>query len=135
MEDLIAYDCQWRGREPCTCLLDAQGPLPPCVEFPWFYTQSPIANASSTAPASHTSAEKAIAQFATTVGSSGVESSRQAPAEPTANSPSYNPVLINIPPTTATSANAETKSADGKQNGLIPCAFLLHSFQRGNVHA
>ncbi|KAL5967198.1 Nuclear receptor-binding protein [Taenia solium] len=36
LEELIAYDCRWRGREPCTCLPDS-GPLPPCVEFPWFY--------------------------------------------------------------------------------------------------
>ncbi|CDS39446.1 nuclear receptor binding protein [Echinococcus multilocularis] len=37
LNELIAYDCRWRGREPCTCLPDS-GPLPPCVEFPWFYT-------------------------------------------------------------------------------------------------
>lgn len=37
LKELIAYDCRWRGREPCTCLPDS-GPLPPCVEFPWFYT-------------------------------------------------------------------------------------------------
>lgn len=37
LDELIAYDCRWRSREPCTCLPDA-GILPPCVEFPWFYT-------------------------------------------------------------------------------------------------
>ncbi|KAF6777944.1 Nuclear receptor binding protein [Paragonimus kellicotti] len=38
IEDLIAYDCRWRSRQPCRCLLPSGGPLlPPCVEFPWLY--------------------------------------------------------------------------------------------------
>ncbi|VDM30354.1 unnamed protein product [Hydatigera taeniaeformis] len=50
LKELIAYDCRWRGREPCTCLPDS-GPLPPCVEFPWFYndpsaTSTAVINAS-----------------------------------------------------------------------------------------
>ncbi|VDN99219.1 unnamed protein product [Rodentolepis nana] len=57
MEDLIAYDCRWRCREPCTCLPDIS--LPPCVEFPWLYAKIPItAVADTTAPASCSSAEK-----------------------------------------------------------------------------
>ncbi|TGZ58894.1 hypothetical protein CRM22_009369 [Opisthorchis felineus] len=36
MEELIAYDCRWRSRQPCRCLVPMGGHLlPPCVEFPW----------------------------------------------------------------------------------------------------
>ncbi|CAH8659697.1 unnamed protein product [Schistosoma bovis] len=35
-EELIAYDCRWRSRQPCRCLASVDGSLlPPCVEFPW----------------------------------------------------------------------------------------------------
>ncbi|KAH8868777.1 Nuclear receptor-binding protein [Schistosoma japonicum] len=35
-EELIAYDCRWRSRQPCRCLASIDGSLlPPCVEFPW----------------------------------------------------------------------------------------------------
>ncbi|CAH8675741.1 unnamed protein product [Schistosoma rodhaini] len=35
-EELIAYDCRWRSRQPCRCLTSVDGSLlPPCVEFPW----------------------------------------------------------------------------------------------------
>ncbi|VDP83029.1 unnamed protein product [Echinostoma caproni] len=36
IEELISYDCRWRSRQPCRCLVSSGGPLlPPCVEFPW----------------------------------------------------------------------------------------------------
>ncbi|OON19844.1 hypothetical protein X801_04283, partial [Opisthorchis viverrini] len=36
MEELIAYDCRWRSRQPCRCFVPMGGHLlPPCVEFPW----------------------------------------------------------------------------------------------------
>nr|CAH8819315.1 unnamed protein product [Trichobilharzia regenti] len=35
-EELIAYDCRWRSRQPCRCYAALDGSLlPPCVEFPW----------------------------------------------------------------------------------------------------
>lgn len=56
MENLIAYDCRWRCREPCTCLPDIS--LPPCVEFPWLYAKIPVAAAvNTTTPVSYDSAE------------------------------------------------------------------------------
>lgn len=36
MEELIAYDCRWRSRQPCRCYVASGGSIfPPCVEFPW----------------------------------------------------------------------------------------------------
>ncbi|VDD77395.1 unnamed protein product [Mesocestoides corti] len=46
LDDLIAYDCRWRGREPCTCLGDS-APMPPCVEFPWLYEHTTTTAASA----------------------------------------------------------------------------------------
>lgn len=51
MEEMIAYDCRWRNREPCTCIPDVT--LPPCVEFPWLYAKISASNL----PAAGTSAK------------------------------------------------------------------------------
>ncbi|KAA0191115.1 Nuclear receptor binding protein [Fasciolopsis buskii] len=57
IEELISYDCRWRSRQPCRCLVSSGGPLlPPCVEFPWLCpsastTSWDVGTAASGAPA------------------------------------------------------------------------------------
>ncbi|VDL92730.1 unnamed protein product [Schistocephalus solidus] len=52
VEELMAYDCRWRSRQRCYCLVAHGGQvMPPCVEFPWQYEPPPAVLATAnTAP-------------------------------------------------------------------------------------
>ncbi|KAL7059155.1 hypothetical protein AAHC03_013249 [Spirometra sp. Aus1] len=50
IDELIAYDCRWRSRQRCYCLVAQGGQvMPPCVEFPWQYEPPSAVVATTTA--------------------------------------------------------------------------------------
>ncbi|KAM3172267.1 hypothetical protein ACTXT7_014897 [Hymenolepis weldensis] len=113
MENLIAYDCRWRCREPCTCLPDIF--LPPCVEFPWLYARIPVAAAvDTTTPVSHDSAEKVPPSFNPVTEQAPSPSLQHPPLEGDysaghSSSASNNPPP-SLPAATANNANTGIKS-------------------------
>ncbi|VUZ52186.1 unnamed protein product, partial [Hymenolepis diminuta] len=111
MENLIAYDCRWRCREPCTCLPDIS--LPPCVEFPWLYAKIPVAGA---VDASYDSAENVPPSTNPGTEQAPTPSLQHPPLESdysaghssTSNNPP--PSLPTVTAATANNANTEIKS-------------------------
>ncbi|CAH8583181.1 unnamed protein product [Schistosoma turkestanicum] len=129
-EELIAYDCRWRSRQPCRCLISVDGSLlPPCVEFPW------LAPTVSSGPLEVTDISVNQNKL-DTQDSSNTQSTAEISAASTTNLPTFdfsattqaqtNTTNQSLHTPTATSVNTNTISSGGSTStclkSILPCS-------------